>query len=203
MEFAEALESRVISIYISSWIYQYFNYKVSSENGVVMFWDHPEKNIIESDRFDIYLYIPDNTKYYFLPLNEWENLCLSNECSILTEIISKIPHGFRTISFPTTKSICYKLPYFIIFNSPSSMSNNYLIFKNFLKPNFEDKILAMVQYDEEKDCLIPYFTPTITLPFLKTLTLNKTLEFKLIDSNKKQIMIKDFSQLFISLTFSP
>jgi hypothetical protein len=202
LEFAEALESRVSAIYKDSWIYQYFNFKVVSENNVVFFTDTTKKILIDSDRFQIFLFIPETTKYYFLPSSQWKNLCSTSECSILTDLISNIVHGFKTVSFPSTKSVRYKLPYFIIFNSPSAMSNNYLVFKDFLKPNFEDKILAMIKFDEEKNGLVPYFTPLISFPFLKTLTLNKTLEFILVDSNKKQILISDHSQLFISIKFS-
>lgn len=203
VEYAEALESRVFSIYSSSWINQYFNFKVSSDNGIIFFSEpsrKKEKEIADSFRFKIYLLIPEITKQYFSPLSEWRNICETSDCFVLTDLLSNIQHGFRTTSFPSTKSMYYDSPYFIVFRS-SSMPKNYLIFKDFLKPNFKDNILAMLKYDEEKDNFVPYFTPTIILPFLKTLTLNKTLEFIIIDSNKSQIQLNDFSQLFISITF--
>jgi hypothetical protein len=204
LEYAEALESRVLSIYTSSWINQYFNYKVSTDDDGVIFFSEPskkkEKEIADSFRFKIYLFIPENTRQYFYPLSEWRTICKTTDCVVRTDVISNIHHGFRTTSFPSTKSVYYNSPYFIIFRS-SSMSKNYLVFKDFLKPNFNDNILAMIQYDEEKDNFVPYFTPTIILPFLKTLTLNKTLEFIIIDSNKSQVQLDDLSQLFISITF--
>jgi hypothetical protein len=200
IEYCEALESRIKSIYTSSWIYKYFSCRVISDDGVVMFIQSQKKDIFSSIRFKIYVYISESTKQFFFPLNEWQSICETSDCYVLTDLISNIQHGFRTMCFPSTKSVYYKPPYFIIFKSPS-IPKNYLTFKDFLKPNFDDTILAMIQYDEEKEKFVPYFTPTITLPFLKTLTLSKTLEFIIVDSNKKQVVINDFSQLFISIIF--
>jgi hypothetical protein len=185
IEFAEALESHVTNIYKSSWVYQYFNFKIGSENGIVAFYD-TKKNLIDSYRFKVYIFIPKVTKPYFYSLNQWKEICPISECTLLTDVISNVSHGFKTTSYPSTKSVFYKLPYFLVFKSPTSISNNYLIFNNFLKPNFETRILAMLIFDEEKNLLVPYFSPGITLPFLKTLSLSKTLEFILVDSNKKK-----------------
>jgi hypothetical protein len=201
IEYGEALESRIKTMYTLSWIYKYYSCRVSSEDGVVIFIHSSKKDLFSSHRFKIYIYIPEATKPYFLPLSEWDNFCETSDCLVLTDVISNIQHGFRTQCFPSTKSVYYNAPYFIIFKSPS-IPKNYLTFKDFLKPNFDDTILAMIKYDEEKEGFLSYFTPTITLLFLKTLTLNKTLEFIIVDSDKKQILIDDFSQLFISISFN-
>jgi hypothetical protein len=201
IEYSEALESKIKTIYTLAWISKYYNCKVDSDEGVVTFIEQSKKEVYDPYRFKIYVYIPEATKQYFYPLSIWENICETSDCLVLTDVISNIQHGFRTTSFPSTKSVYYNSPYFIIFKSPS-IPKNYLTFKDFLKPNFDDTILAMIKYDEEKEGFVSYFTPTITLPFLKTLTLNKTLEFIIVDSDKKQIVIDDFSQLFISITFN-
>ena len=199
LEFAEALEDRVIEIYNTSWIGQYFDIFSGTDDYIVSFFESKNTRS-NSYRFKIYLYIPKKTKPYFYPLSEWKKFCPISECAVLTENISHVNHGFKTTSYPSTKSVYYTYPYFLVFKSPTSISNNYLIFNDFLKPNFETRILAMLVYDEEKNLFLPYFSPGITLPFLKTISLSKTLEFILVDANKKQILLEDYSQLFISLT---
>jgi hypothetical protein len=43
IEYCEALESRIKSIYTSSWIYKYFSCRVISDDGVVMFIQSQKK----------------------------------------------------------------------------------------------------------------------------------------------------------------
>ena len=73
------------------------------------------------------------------------------------------------------------------------------MFNNFLKPNTETTILAMLMYNETDDVFVPQFLPEITLTYLKNLSLNNVLEFKLFDTNFQQVKIADSSQLFVNL----
>jgi hypothetical protein len=61
----------------------------------------------------------------------------------------------------------------------------------------------MLLYNETDDMFIPQFLPEITLPYLKSLSLNNVLEFKLYDTNLKQVQIADSSQLFVTLSLIP
>jgi len=60
----------------------------------------------------------------------------------------------------------------------------------------------MVLYNEDENNFVPYFSPGVTLSFLQNLSLEKTLEFVIVDSNQQIISIADNSQLFIQLTIS-
>jgi hypothetical protein len=61
----------------------------------------------------------------------------------------------------------------------------------------------MLLYNESDDIFIPQFLPEIVLPYLKNLSLNNVLEFKLYDSNSKLVQIDDSSQLFVTLSLMP
>jgi len=54
-------------------------------------------------------------------------------------------------------------------------------------------------YNETDDVFVPQFLPEITLTYLKNLSLNNVLEFKLFDTNFQQVKIADSSQLFVNL----
>jgi hypothetical protein len=77
------------------------------------------------------------------------------------------------------------------------------MFTNFLKPNSETTILAMLLYNETDDVFVPQFLPDIILPYLKNLSLNNVLEFKLYDADLNQVQIADSSQLFVTLALMP
>ena len=194
-------------MYKDTWIYKYFNYEVKCENGIVYFWD-PRKSIIvdsykdpEYRRFRIYANIPKLTKPYFYPLSEWKIISpVYSNVSIETDLLSRVPHGFRTKSYPSSKSIYYTSPYFFICKTPLIVESNALLFNNFLKPNSEQSILAMTTYDEEANTLKSFFSPTVIIPFLNTFSLPKTLEFTLMDANKYKIDLDNSSQLYILLT---
>jgi hypothetical protein len=101
---------------------------------------------------------------------------------------------------PTTKSLYYTSPFFFVFKDHSTVEPNSLLFNSFLKPNSENRILAMTTYNDKNNSLEPIFSPNIILHFSNALALTKTLEFALIDSQKKPVLIEDFSQLYIVIT---
>ena len=201
LEFGKALESRVERIYQNSWITKYFQFETKCENDVVFFYDKQRKNRVDSFRFNVYLYIPKLTRPYFYPLSEWK-LLYNNKTNINleTSLISKVPHGFKTKSFPSSNSLFYTAPFFFIFKSTHALASNYLAFKSFFKPNAEDRVLSMVYFDENKNNFEIIFSPGITLPYTKAFPLNNVLEFTVYDSTKKQVMLLDYSQLYIIIS---
>jgi hypothetical protein len=200
VEFAKALENRIQFIYKESWIYKYYNYDIKCENGVVYFYEKLKKIIVDSYRFYIYVYIPKQCRSYFYPASEWNTLFSSQSNYIETSLLSRVPHGFRTMSFPSTKSLFYSPPFFFMFNrkSQTSIDTNYMSFNSFYKPNLEDSILAMCTYNEDLDMFETHFTPNISIPSNSLILDN--FEFILQDSNRKQIKISDNSQLYITIT---
>ncbi len=199
LQFAEALESRVTNIYNDSWIYKYYDYNVKSEDGIVLFWDSTNKRPTNSERFRVFLYIPEKTRPYFFSKSEWLNFQTPSNYVIL-DIISHIPHGFKTKCFPATKSLFYTSPFFFKLKTPLITASNYLLYKDTYKPNFKDCILAMVTYSVENDNLIAEFSPQLTFHYKKNWPLSPMLEFILVDANNQQLKIEDNSYLFFSLT---
>jgi hypothetical protein len=163
-----------------------------------------KKSIADSYRFNIYVYVPKESRSYFYPTSEWNVLFPPKTVLIETSLLSRIPHGFRTKSYPSTKSLFYKPPYFFMFyKKPNySIDTNYLLFNSFHTPNLEKSILAMCNYNEEIDTFETYFTPEIRIPSNNFLNLDNSLEFVLQDSNRKQITVSDYSQLYITMTVS-
>jgi hypothetical protein len=203
-EYANALESRVQKIYRESWICQYFDYEPKCEDGVVFFYYKARKLKVDSYRFHVNEYIPANSRSYFLPKSEWATAS-DEEGAIFcrTNLLSNVTHGLKVTPCYSTKSLFYTAPFFLLFRTSPSVNSNYLIFNNFFKPNSETTILAMLLYNETDDMFIPQFLPEITLPYLKSLSLNNVLEFKLYDTNLKQVQIADSSQLFVTLSLIP
>ena len=58
----------------------------------------------------------------------------------------------------------------------------------------------MVYFDENKNNFEIIFSPGITLPYTKAFPLNNVLEFTVYDSTKKQVMLLDYSQLYIIIS---
>lgn len=200
-EYANALESRVMKIYRESWICQYFDYEPKCEDGVVFFYHKPKRAKVDTDRFHVNEYIPANSRPYFLPKSDW-NIASDEEGRVFcrTNFISNVRHGFKATPCYSTKSLFYTAPFFLVFRTSPSVNSNYLIFNNFLKPNSETTILAMLVYNETDDVFVPQFLPEIILPYLKNLSLNNVLEFKIYDTNMKQVQVADSSQLFVNLS---
>lgn len=198
MEFARALEQRVVYIYRDSWIYKYYDVEIQTENYVVMFNDKIEKKVFQTPRYEVYVHIPKLSKLYFLPMSEWDKISEQSDSRILVESISKVPNGFNTKAISANKSLYYTPPYFIIFRTLSNIPSNYLIFNSFLKPNTESSILAMLEFDNDQ--VNPIFSSEMNLPFENVLSLNKILEFKIIDSNKTVVSVRDSSQLYVTVS---
>jgi hypothetical protein len=190
------------SIYKQSWVSQYFNYDVRNENGIISFENaETKKPILESltSRFSVWLKMSDLTKLYFNTFDWWNENVSDKEEWISASKLSKVSHGFNSNSAPGTKAHLYVPPFFVVYRTNGAI-NNYLSFKAFNQPNVQESILAMLSFDEDKYKLEPLFDPHIVLPYSNVLTLNNILEFKLIDSRDRHILVSDKSQLFILLT---
>jgi hypothetical protein len=191
------LASRAEKLYTLSWINLYYNVTVNQQDDIVYFFNVVTKQIFNTYRFDVYLYIPEICRPYFGTSEVWSKL--GHESLVKTGVLSNVPSGFRARSVPATKSLYYTAPFFFKLNQSCNAISNYLEFKGFFKANVDKCILAMVSYNEFEEMFVTDFSPTIKLSFLQTLTLNKNLEFILIDSNNKQVDIENKSQLFLSL----
>lgn len=197
-QFAIALESRVKQLYLNSWISAYYRVETKTENhGVVIFYDTLTKAPSISYRYDIFVFIPEKTKPYFLSKYDWENLTSNDSKNVRTDLISLINHGFRTSPVPATRSIFYKSPFFIKLKTPLITQPNYLIYKGEHKNNYEDMVLAMITYNEESATFHTEFSPEISFSFLKSLSLTNVLEFTMYDANNNQVSLEDNSQLYI------
>ena len=126
MEYTSALEQGVVSIYKDSWPALYFNLDALCYDSTVYFVEKKKRARdvqslvpIDSNRFNIYVFVPQSSKAYFFPLSQWQEITAIQDAFVKTDIISKIPHGFKTKSFPTSNSLFYTTPYFLTFKSPA------------------------------------------------------------------------------------
>lgn len=185
-----------------SWVNTYFQFTVQSEEGITCFYNKKNEKT-ESDRFEVRLKIPDNTKLYFQTVTWWDEHKEENEPNwpkwIISRVLTDVTHGFQTNNAAGTKQLLFESPFFIVFKS-NEITSNFLSFVDFQKPNTEDTILCMLIYDDEHDVFYPQFQPELTLPYQNALSLDNVLEFKLIDSKKRIINVNDKSQLFIVLS---
>jgi len=164
-----------------------------------VFWSPEKKTIAKSERFKIFLFVPEASKPYFFSKSDLKSIQTLN-VNIETDLISNLPHGFRTKCLPASKSLFYTSPFFLKFRTPLITSSNYLVYKSSYKPNSEECILSMVTYNNESDTLLSEFSPQVSFPFKHHLKLNNVLEFILIDSNNQQLLVEDGSFLFFILT---
>jgi hypothetical protein len=169
-----------------------------AEEGIVFFYDNSSvKNRFVSERFKVYLDMPEITKLYFKPSTFWTDNIKSDW--FLSQRLSTILHGIPSNSSPGTKTAIYDPPY-LLFLKIHGVSSNYLSFTDYKKPNSESTILSLLHYDEERNKLVDEYTPEMILPYQGDLCLNEVLEFTLYDSKKQLVRVSDQSQLFILLT---
>jgi hypothetical protein len=168
-----------------------------SEEGILFFYNNSAKNRFASSRFGVGLSVPDKSKIYFKPLSFWEDM--KDETWIISEYLGDVKHGVQTNSAPGTKAKLYSSPYFLVFKI-QGVASNYLSFIDFKKPNAENTILSMLQYDDEKNALIDEYTPELILPYNSDLPLNEVLEFTLFDATNTLVQVADQSKIFIILT---
>jgi len=204
VQYGQVLANKIQQLYIESWIGQYFelDVKITEASKTVYFYQKSSKSGSESDRFAIYVSIPEKTIPYFLPLSNAKSLgttANNNELVIETQLLSSVMHGFKAMPYASTTSLFFKSPYFLTFNSPHS-NRNYFMFNDFTKPNLASCILAMLVYDENQNSFIAQFAPRISLPYLQSLSLNNTLEFSLYDATWKPVRMSFKSQLFVLIT---
>jgi hypothetical protein len=199
-DFSNALETQISLIYQKSYIYKYFNVEVRSENGIVHFYNASKRQPMKTERFTVYLKIPDTTKLYFKSANFWDTTFNYNWPEwVHAQKISQFPNGTTSHNLLGSKSHLYTPPFFISFRS-QGIEGNYFSFNRFNAPNLEDSILTMLTYDEGTNVLQPIFDPYLIIPYKDEITLTQDLEFKILDSNKRHVAISDNSQLFFILT---
>jgi hypothetical protein len=68
-------------------------------------------------------------------------------------------------------------------------------------PPIHNHILALLNYDENSEKFVPSYHADVLLPYNDVLSLNNVLEFYITDANRKPVLVKDMSQLFISIQF--
>lgn len=214
-DYSEALKQRVQFLYKQSWIGQYFDYTIQSYNdydegndgdndsvynpNIVMF-TLKNKILLKDVRFSIYMHIPEKTKKFFLPKQDWESLLgdWNKQNFIPVEILSLQKNGFITTPYPYAQSQIYKPPFFILLKSPPINQTNFLGFVNFTKSNTDACVLSLLNYDPDNDMFQSKFSLVISFVNTKMLLTN-VLEFILVDSRKNVIEIEDNSQLFVCI----
>ena len=196
-EFNQAVETQVTSVYKKSYIYKYYNVDVRTTNGIVHFYNLAKKTA-RTERYSVFLKIPDKSKLYFKSEDFWNTMFGSEWPEwILAQQLSQFPNGTQSQNSPGSKFV-YTPPFYISFRS-QGIEGNYFSFNRFNSPNLEDSILAMLYYDTTTNTLIPFFDPFLMIPYRDHITLTQDLEFKIWDSEKKVVQISDQSQLFIVL----
>jgi hypothetical protein len=98
-------------IYKDSWVYRYYTLECSVENGIVYFHSSTKKVALNAYRYEIFVYIPKSSRSYFFPLSEWKILFPNAGFNIKTDLISRVETGFRTLAFPSSKTLFYKPPF--------------------------------------------------------------------------------------------
>ena len=197
-EFTNALENLIASIYKKSYVFKYFNVELNTENNTIFFQNLSKKSIFKSNRFTVYLKIPDKSKTFFKP-SLWWNTRYGSEWPewVLAQDLSNITNGtLSNNNIPGNDPHAFIPPFEISFRA-QGIEPNYLRFNRFDSPNLEDNILTMLSYDSATNTLIPFFEPELILPYTEGLSLTQDLEFKVLDSARNQVLISDFSQLFI------
>ena len=198
------LNRRLLKLYRASWVGLYFDYWIQNipNNEAVAFYHNDGRTLVSTDRFRITVYISDQTKAYFLPETEWERITIDVDGGIDPAALSTVKHAFLTKGFPYTKSPFYTAPYFIHFNSSARAENNYLMYNEFFQPNTSTTILGLFNYDDIVDRFVPGFLTPIKLQNQNFLSLNTLLEFKIVDSNQREVEFADLSQLFVSISIT-
>jgi len=182
-------------LFRKSWVSKYFNVDVMAEDGVVFFYDNAKKVRFECPRFVVALQIPDITKQFFKPNSFWDGL----NTWIRSDSLSEVEHGVPSNNARGTKTEIYTPPFFLYFKMPR-VNTNYLSFTDYVKPNTEASVLAMLQYDEDRNRFYSEYNPELILLYNTDLCLSEVLEFTLCDSKNQIVQVSDNSQLFIELT---
>jgi hypothetical protein len=211
-EYEAAFTAAIKKIYCDSWVYQYFSLDVGSlenDKGIVCFLytDKNKKASMhwDSSRIQTFCHIPENFKTHLFPASDWVNL--EDSIDSVSEmypmhVISGITHGMLTNGYPYSKSPFYTAPYLLIFRSRQhGIEANYLSFNDFLLSPSYNHILALLNYDENSEKFVPSYHADVLLPYNDVLSLNNVLEFYITDANRKPVLVKDMSQLFISIQF--
>lgn len=202
--------------YRDSWVYQYFNLNVATQDldkGIVNFFTSNTNKYTKkksdllwgSHRVKIFCTFPEKNKKHFFPKNEWDIL---NSYKVPdtefypVEALSGMHNGMVTSGYPYSKSPYYTAPYLLIFRTRQhGVEPNYLSFNDFLLSPSYNHILALLNYDEVTDKFVPSYHADVLLSYKNVLSLNSVLEFYITDANQVPVEFKDLSQLFISIQF--
>lgn len=206
-DFSMGLAKEAKKTYTNSWIYQYLNCDVSTLNDdpamIIFSTQTATKDIFESNRFKMYVKLPENSQQFFKSTSELENLKPKTLESgfIPAELLSGVITGLNTQGNLHSKSPYYTAPYLLVLRTQQQgIQSNYLAFNDFLKPQTIGNVLALLNYDDNTDRFVISHSYDICLPYQNVLSLPTVLEFYITDSNSKLVHFKDKSQLFVSLT---
>lgn len=201
-DFAEALHQHVSQLYIQSWISNYFDVTVGTENGVVSFNDKSGRVSVNSRRFKVVLNISEYTRQYFMNQTDWVRT-FGNVTPMWIDAsqLSTVFNGFPSKNAPGKVSTLYQSPFFVTYNNSRHSELNFLSFNNELKSNIEESILCMLIYNDEQNVFVPIYQPEINLFSNKCDMLNNMFEFSMYDSQKNLILTSNKSVLYIVLKF--
>lgn len=183
------------------------------DSGLVFFAQpntHPPEIFTGHERFAVTVQLPSNAKYFFCTQKTLDEL---NEAATLVgngdidknffpvDILSDVPTAFLSRGYGHTSSPYYKAPYFLVFRTNQrGIPFNYHSFNDFRVAPSMSHIVALLYYDDNIDKFLPTEYMDLRLPFQNVITLGKTLEFLVMDSNHKVVQFNDLSQLFVSIT---
>ncbi len=190
-------------LYLESWIFQYFDVNVGTEDGVVSFIHKTGRQTINSQQFKVMLNVPEYTRQYFMNPSDWiQQFTRSPPVWIDAKYLSNVYNGFPSKNVPGKGSSLYKPPFFVTYNNARHSELNFLSFNNELKSNIEESILCMLIYNDEQNVFVPIYQPEINLLSHKCNILNNMFEFSIYDSQKNLILTSNKSALYIVLKFN-
>lgn len=191
---------RAMGEFRRSWIGQYFNYDVTSTDGIVHFTSNHANSTVDNYRFNILMAIRNRTCFYFLPISDWKLIeGYANYTFFPVEALSHYTNGFLTKAFPYSTSAIYDPPYFVLFDSIRNNEPNYLKFNGINLPCSKKQILSMLHFNTDSNTFEPVYAPEVSLSSLDALTFNQTLELSIVDSKNMAVDVDNGSQLFIAL----
>jgi hypothetical protein len=122
----------------------------------------------------------DKTKLFFRPPRFWDaNVTNQNKWPHIfySHMLGDIVHGFETNNAPGTKTLLFEPPFFFVFKT-SNIDSNFLSFIDYQKPNSESTILAMINFDDERNVFQAEYSPELFLPYTASLKAGGTRGLK-------------------------
>lgn len=182
-----------------SWIGQYHNYVVQSQEGIVLFKTMANEQV-DNSNFTIFIRVTGNTKYYFLPKTDWYLVEGYTRSQLIPAgKLSQVTNGVVTKPFPYSKPSYYIPPYFIAFKTSPKHEANFLPFNSFGIQNSEKCVLSVLTYSNDTNTFDAVYEPPVTLTASNTLVFNNVLEFVLLDATQNIVPVRDGSHLFLTI----